>query len=107
MAELVKDSGFAVFTGPANEAGGRVCALRIPGGASLSRKQIDEYAAHAGKYGAKGLAYIKISESGEVSSPIQKFFDEAAFAALVAHVGAGNGDLVFFGAQPSATRLKS
>ncbi|WP_202844412.1 aspartate--tRNA ligase [Luteimonas saliphila] len=98
VADLVKDSGFAVFTGPANEAGGRVCALRIPGGASLSRKQIDEYAAHAGKYGAKGLAYIKISDTGEVSSPIQKFFDEAGFAALVAQVGAGNGDLVFFGA---------
>ncbi|MDH5833067.1 aspartate--tRNA ligase [Luteimonas kalidii] len=103
VADLVKDSGFAVFTGPASEAGGRVCALRIPGGASLSRKQIDEYAAHAGKYGAKGLAYIKISETGEVSSPIQKFFDEAAFAALVAHVGAGNGDLVFFGAGKYAT----
>lgn len=103
VAELVKDSGFAVFTGPASEAGGRVCALRIPGGASLSRKQIDEYAAHAGKYGAKGLAYIKIAETGEVSSPIQKFFDEAAFAALVAHVGAGNGDLVFFGAGKYST----
>lgn len=103
VADLVKDSQFAVFTGPANEAGGRVCALRIPGGASLSRKQIDEYAAHAGKYGAKGLAYIKISETGEVSSPIQKFFDEAAFAALVAHVGAGNGDLVFFGAGKYST----
>ena len=103
VADLVKDSGFAVFTGPANDAGGRVAALRIPGGASLSRKQIDEYAAHAGKYGAKGLAYIKISETGEVSSPIQKFFDEAAFAALVAHVGAGNGDLVFFGAGKYST----
>ncbi|MDH5832104.1 aspartate--tRNA ligase [Luteimonas sp. M1R5S18] len=103
VAELVKDSGFAVFTGPASEAGGRVCALRIPGGASLSRKQIDEYAAHAGKYGAKGLAYIKIAGNGEVSSPIQKFFDEAAFAALVAHVGAGNGDLVFFGAGKYST----
>lgn len=103
VADLVKDSQFAVFTGPANEAGGRVCALRIPGGASLSRKQIDEYAAHAAKYGAKGLAYIKIAENGEVSSPIQKFFDEAAFAALVAHVGAGNGDLVFFGAGKYST----
>ncbi len=103
VAELVKDSGFAVFTGPANEAGGRVCALRIPGGAALSRKQIDEYAAHAGKYGAKGLAYIKIGENGEISSPIQKFFDEAAFAALVLHVGAGNGDLVFFGAGKYST----
>ena len=103
VAELVKDSGFAVFTGPANDAGGRVAALRIPGGASLSRKQIDEYIAHAAKYGAKGLAYIKIAENGEVSSPIQKFFDEAAFAALVAHVGAGNGDLVFFGAGKYST----
>ncbi|MGE4458307.1 MAG: aspartate--tRNA ligase [Stenotrophomonas sp.] len=98
VAELVKDSGFAVFTGPANDADGRVAALRIPGGATLSRKQIDEYAAHAAKYGAKGLAYIKIADNGEVSSPIQKFFGEAAFAALVAHVGAGNGDIVFFGA---------
>ena len=103
VAELVKASGFAVFTGPANEAGGRVAALRIPGGATLSRKQIDEYAAHAGKYGAKGLAYIKIGEAGEVTSPIQKFFDEAAFAALIAHVGAGNGDIVFFGAGRYAT----
>lgn len=98
VAALVKDSEFAVFTGPANDADGRVAALRIPGGAALSRKQIDEYAAHAAKYGAKGLAYIKIDEAGAVSSPIQKFFSEQAFAALVAHVGAGNGDIVFFGA---------
>ena len=98
VAELVKDCGFAVFSAAANDAEGRVAALRIPGGASLSRKQIDEYAAHAAKHGAKGLAYIKIGENGEISSPIQKFFDEAAFAALVTHVGAGNGDIVFFGA---------
>ncbi len=98
VAELVKDSGFAVFTAAAADAGGRVAALRIPGGASLSRKQIDDYAAHAAKYGAKGLAYIKISENGEVASPIQKFFSEEAFQALLAHVGAGNGDIVFFGA---------
>lgn len=98
VAELVRTSEFPVFTAAANDVDGRVAALRIPGGASLSRKQIDEYAAHAAKYGAKGLAYIKISESGEVSSPIAKFFSEEAFAALVAHVGAGNGDIVFFGA---------
>ncbi len=98
VAELVKDSEFAVFTGPANDAEGRVAALRIPGGATLSRKQIDEYAAHAAKYGAKGLAYIKIADNGEVSSPIQKFFGEDAFAALLKHIGAGNGDIVFFGA---------
>ncbi|USI99545.1 aspartate--tRNA ligase [Xanthomonas prunicola] len=98
VAELVKSSEFPVFTAAANDADGRVAALRIPGGASLSRKQIDEYAAHAAKYGAKGLAYIKLSETGEVSSPIAKFFSEEAFAALLKHVGAGNGDIVFFGA---------
>ena len=98
VAELVKTSEFPVFTAAANDADGRVAALRIPGGATLSRKQIDEYAAHAAKYGAKGLAYIKIGDTGEVSSPIAKFFSEEAFAALVAYVGAGNGDIVFFGA---------
>lgn len=98
VAELVKSSEFPVFSAAASDADGRVAALRIPGGGSLSRKQIDEYAAHAAKYGAKGLAYIKISDTGEVSSPIQKFFTEDGFAALLAHVGAGNGDIVFFGA---------
>jgi len=98
VAELVKECGFAVFSAAANDQFGRVAALRIPGGAQLSRKQIDEYAAHAAKYGAKGLAYIKIDDAGVVSSPIAKFFDEAAFAALVQAVGAGNGDIVFFGA---------
>ncbi|MGN7724272.1 aspartate--tRNA ligase [Luteimonas sp. 22616] len=98
VAALVKDSQFKVFTDWANADGGRVAALRIPGGASLSRKQIDEYAAHAARYGSKGLAYVKLSEAGEVSSPIAKFFDEAAFAALLQAVGAGNGDMVFFGA---------
>jgi aspartyl-tRNA synthetase len=98
VAELVKTSEFPVFTAAANDADSRVAALRIPGGATLSRKQIDEYAAHAAKYGAKGLAYVKLSESGEVSSPIAKFFGEDAFAALLKHVGAGNGDIVFFGA---------
>ena len=98
VADLVKDSGFKVFADAAAAAGHRVAALRIPGGASLSRKQIDDYAAHAAKFGAKGLAYVKIDEAGAITSPIQKFFDEAAFAALLAHVGAGNGDIVFFGA---------
>ncbi len=103
VADLVKDSGFAVFAGPANDAGGRVAALRIPGGATLSRKQIDEYGAHAAKFGARGLAYIKVGDGGEITSPIQKFFDEAAFAALVDRVGAGNGDIVFFGAGKYST----
>jgi aspartyl-tRNA synthetase len=98
VAELVKGCEFAVFTAAANDADGRVAALRIPGGASLSRKQIDEYAAHAAKFGAKGLAYAKIDENGAVNSPVAKFFADDAFAALLKHVGAGNGDLVFFGA---------
>jgi aspartyl-tRNA synthetase len=101
--EQVADSEFKVFTDWAGVDGGRVCALRIPGGAALSRKQIDEYAAHAAKFGAKGLAYAKLSESGELSSPIAKFFADDAFATLLAHVGAANGDLVFFGAGPYAT----
>ncbi|WP_149195551.1 aspartate--tRNA ligase [Luteimonas suaedae] len=99
----VKGSEFKVFTDWAGVDGGRVCALRVPGGAALSRKQIDEYAAHAAKFGAKGLAYVKLSESGEVSSPIAKFFSDEAFASLLARVGAGNGDLVFFGAGRHAT----
>ncbi|MFN7184025.1 MAG: aspartate--tRNA ligase [Thermomonas haemolytica] len=98
VADLVKECGFAVFTAAANDPDGRVAALRIPSGAALSRKQIDEYAAHAAKFGAKGLAYAKIDEAGAVTSPIAKFFAEDAFAALLQHVGAGNGDIVFFGA---------
>jgi len=98
VADLVKDCEFAVFTAAANDADGRVAALRVPGGASLSRKQIDEYAAHAAKYGAKGLAYAKIDDAGAVNSPVAKFFAKGAFDALLKHVGAGNGDIVFFGA---------
>ncbi len=98
VADAVKDCEFAVFTGAANDPHGRVAALRIPGGASLSRKQIDEYAAHAAKFGAKGLAYAKIDETGAVNSPVAKFFAEGRFQALLAQVGAQNGDIVFFGA---------
>ncbi|MHC9086923.1 aspartate--tRNA ligase [Luteimonas sp. RIT-PG2_3] len=99
----VKASEFKVFTDWAGVDGGRVCALTVPGGAALSRKQIDDYAAHAAKYGAKGLAYIKLSETGDVTSPIAKFFSDEAFQALVAHVGAKHGDIVFFGAGKYAT----
>ncbi|MFA7487981.1 MAG: aspartate--tRNA ligase [Lysobacteraceae bacterium] len=98
VAERVRECEFKVFTDAAGDADGRVAALRIPGGARLSRKQIDEYAAHAAKYGAKGLAYAKLGEDGAINSPIQKFFPEDAFAALLAHCGAQNGDIVFFGA---------
>jgi aspartyl-tRNA synthetase len=98
VADLVKASEFKVFADAAANPDGRVAALRVPGGAALSRKQIDDYAAHAAKYGAKGLAYIKLGENGEVTSPIAKFFVEEAFAALVNAVGLQNGDIAFFGA---------
>lgn len=103
VVDLVKDCEFKVFTDTAANPDGRIAALCIPDGARLSRKQIDEYAAHAAKFGAKGLAYAKLGEDGSVNSPIAKFFPEAAFAALLAHVGAAKGDIVFFGAGDSGT----
>ena len=98
VASLVEGSQFKVFTDWATNPDGRVAALRVPGGAALSRKQIDDLGAHAAKYGAKGLAYIKLGENGELSSPISKFFDEATFAALLSAIGLRNGDIAFFGA---------
>lgn len=98
VAALVKDSEFKVFADWASNPEGRIAALRIPGGAVLSRKQIDDLGVHAAKYGAKGLAYIKLGENGEVASPIAKFFAEAAFAELIEATGLQNGDLAFFGA---------
>jgi len=103
VANVVKSSTFAAFTAAAEAADGRVAALRIAGGARLSRKQIDDYAAHAGKFGAKGLAWIKLAGSGEISSPIQKFFDEDGFSALLAAVQVVPGDLVFIGAGQYST----
>lgn len=98
VAAQVKDSEFKVFADWASNPEGRIAALRIPGGAVLSRKQIDDLGVHAAKYGAKGLAYIKLGENGEVASPIAKFFAEAAFAELIEATGLQNGDLAFFGA---------
>ncbi len=98
VAALVKDSEFKVFTDWASHEDGRVVALRAPGGAAFSRKQIDDYGAYAAKFGAKGLAYIKLGEDGAITSPIAKFFGEDAFKALVEAVGLQNGDIAFFGA---------
>ena len=98
VAEAVRGCGFKVFTDAANDPAGRVAALRIPGGATLSRKQIDEYAAHAAKFGAKGLAYARLGDDGAVTSPVAKFFAEGDFATLLARAGAQQGDIVFFGA---------
>ncbi|QOW24135.1 aspartate--tRNA ligase [Lysobacter sp. H23M47] len=102
IAELVKDCEFKVFTDWANDAKGRVVALCVPGGATLSRKQIDEVGAHAAKYGAKGLAWMKVTDPAlgreGVNSPIAKFLDDATLTAIVQATAASAGDLLLFGA---------
>jgi aspartyl-tRNA synthetase len=107
IAELVKGCEFKVFTDWANHADGRVVALRAPGGATLSRKQIDDYAAHCAKYGAKGLAWMKVEDTAKgrdgINSPIAKFLDDATLAAIVSATGAQSGDLLFFGAATYKT----
>jgi aspartyl-tRNA synthetase len=83
--------------------GGRVAALKVPGGGSLSRKEIDDYTAFVGIYGAKGLAYIKVNEVAKgrdgLQSPIVKNLDDAALKAIIERTGATDGDLIFFGAD--------
>ena len=102
LADLVKDCEFKVFSDWAGNPDGRVAAMRVPGGATLSRKQIDDYAAHAAKHGAKGLAWMKIENAGKgrdgVNSPIAKFLDDATLAAILESTAAQSGDLLFFGA---------
>ena len=102
IAELVKACEFKVFTDWANDAQGRVAALRVPGGAELSRKQIDDCAAHAAKHGAKGLAWMKVSDRAAgregINSPIAKFLDDATLNAVLDATQARSGDIVFFGA---------
>src|SRR6267154_178165 len=103
VADLVKDCDFKVFAGPAKDPKGRVAALRVPGGSSLPRSQIDEYTAFVARYGAKGLAYIKVNERAKgrdgLQSPIVKFLNDADFAGLLERTGAQDGDLIFFGAD--------
>ncbi len=93
---------FRVFSGPANAEGQRVAALRVPGGAGFSRKKIDEYTAYVARYGAKGLAWIKVNDAEAglegLQSPIAKFLDESAWRGIAAQTGAESGDLLFFGA---------
>ena len=102
VGDLMKQVEFKVFSGPANQALGRVAALRLPGGNALTRKEIDDYTAHVGKYGAKGLAYIKINDldSGDagLQSPILKFLPGDTVHAVLERTGAQTGDIVFFGA---------
>ena len=106
VADLVRDSGFKVFSGPANQTGGRVAALRAPGGGALPRSAIDDYARWVGTYGARGLAYIKVNHRGQgrkgMQSPIVKFLSDEALAGIVERTGVEDGDLLFFGADRAA-----
>ncbi|ROR14661.1 aspartate--tRNA ligase [Erwinia sp. JUb26] len=103
VADLLKDVEFKVFSGPANDAKGRVAALRVPGGAQLSRKQIDEYGKFIEIYGAKGLAYFKVNERAQglegITSPVAKFLTAEIVEAILDRTQAADGDMIFFGAD--------
>ncbi|TLY57969.1 MAG: aspartate--tRNA ligase [Gammaproteobacteria bacterium] len=103
VADLVKHCDFKVFAGPAKDPAGRVAALRVPGGSSLPRSQIDDYTAFVARYGARGLAYIKVNERAKgrdgLQSPIVKFLSDAAVSGILERSGAQDNDLVFFGAD--------
>ena len=102
-ADLVRDCDFKVFAGPARNPRGRVAALRVPGGGAIPRSRIDGYTELVARYGARGLAWIKVNDAGAgragLQSPIVKFLDDAALAGIVERTGAVNGDLLFFGAD--------
>lgn len=103
IADLVKDVDFNVFATPARDPEGRVCALRLPQGNKLSRKELDDYGNFVGIYGAKGLAYIKVNDLAAgvngLQSPILKFLPETVILNILDRVGATNNDVVFFGAD--------
>ena len=98
--EIMKDVEFKVFSVPANSDKGRVAALKVPGGATISRKQIDDYTKFVSIYGAKGLAYIKINDDGP-SSPIIKFLGDDVTQQVIDLTEAKKGDIIFFGADKS------
>ncbi|MFS7241263.1 aspartate--tRNA ligase [Serratia proteamaculans] len=103
VADLVKDVEFKVFSGPANDAKGRVAAICVPGGAQLTRKLIDEYGTFVNIYGAKGLAWLKVNDRAAgmegVQSPIAKFLSAEVLEAILARTNAQSGDILFFGAD--------
>jgi aspartyl-tRNA synthetase len=103
VADLMAEVEFKVFAGPASTPGSRVAVLRVPGGASLSRQQIDSYTELVKQFGAGGLAYIKVNNIsdgvGGLQSPILKFLPETVVSELLDRVGAEDGDLLFFGAD--------
>ncbi|RDH88420.1 MAG: aspartate--tRNA ligase [endosymbiont of Escarpia spicata] len=103
LQDLMQEVEFKVFSGPAKDPHGRVAALHVPGGSSLSRKKIDGYTKFVGIYGAKGLAYIKVNELAKgrdgLQSPILKFLPDSAVDGILERTGAKDGDLIFFGAD--------
>ncbi|HEY2145231.1 MAG TPA: aspartate--tRNA ligase [Steroidobacteraceae bacterium] len=103
VADLVKGCDFKVFAGPAADPRGRVTALCVPQGGKLSRKEIDDYTGYVARYGAKGLAYVKVNELAKgrdgLASPILKFLSDAAISGIMQRVAARDGDLIFFGAD--------
>ncbi len=103
IAEEMKDVDFKVFSGPANDPKGRVAALRVPNGSTLSRKDIDVYTKFVSIYGARGLAYIKVNDRNGgiegLQSPIVKFAPAKVWEAVLEKTGAQTGDLIFFGAD--------
>jgi aspartyl-tRNA synthetase len=103
VADLVRDCDFKVFAGPAKDPEGRVAALRVPQGGALARSAIDEYTAFVARYGARGLAYIKVNERRRgrdgLQSPIIKFLSDAALEGILERSGAADNDLIFFGAD--------
>ncbi|MCA3240664.1 MAG: aspartate--tRNA ligase [Rubrivivax sp.] len=103
LTEVMKDVDFKVFSGPATTPGGRVVALKVPGGSEMSRGEIDAYTEFVKIYGAKGLAWIKVNDAGKgrdgLQSPIVKNLHDAAIAEIIARTGCKNGDLIFFGAD--------
>ncbi|MDE2353830.1 MAG: aspartate--tRNA ligase, partial [Betaproteobacteria bacterium] len=104
LTDLMRQVEFKVFRGAADLKDGRVAALRIPGGSTLTRKEIDDYTAFVAIYGARGLAYIKVNDKSQANdqglqSPVVKFLDEATLRQILERTGAENGDLIFFGAD--------
>jgi len=103
IADLMDDVEFKVFAGPAKDPNGRVVAMRVPNGATLSRKDIDQYTKFVAIYGARGLAYVKVNNvaqgRGGLQSPILKFLPDDAISGIVERTGAQDGDLIFFGAD--------
>jgi len=103
LTDIMKDVDFKVFSGPANDPNGRIAALHVPKGGELSRKEIDDYTSFVGRYGAKGLAWIKVNDKAAgregLQSPIVKFFPDEVIDEILSRTGAENGDIIFFGAD--------